>query len=134
MVTTSTTIPGPTTTTLPLEAQCDGLVGVARASCVIRAALAEGLCGDERIPTKLDGALRRRLGVAADKLDAAVTETCRKRTRLLKNSCRRALTTVERQAGVAARSKRASKRISSSCEGNIGGLVGTTRAGPVVIR
>ncbi len=126
---TTSTIPGPpsTTTTLPVVEPCDAFVGLARAACVIRAALAEGVCGDELVPTKVDRALRRRLGKAAGKLDVAAASNGGKRTRLLKRVDGK-LTTVERQAGKAATSNRPSQRISSSCEAKIGGLVGTTRA------
>jgi cysteine-rich repeat protein len=124
--TTTSTIDS-STTTLPSQGECDDLVGVVRASCRIRVALAKELCGDETIPTKLDGSLRRRFGVVADKLDATVVSTGGKRALLLKK-IRRGLAAVERQAGAAAKAKQSAKRISSSCESAIRGLVGTTRA------
>jgi hypothetical protein len=65
--------------------------------------------------------------VVADKLDATVVSTGGKRALLLKK-IRRGLAAVERQAGAAAKTKQSAKRISSSCESAIRGLVGTTRA------
>ena len=123
---TTTTVTASTSTTLP-EPPCQALAGIARARCRLDVALAGSLCAGEAVPAKLDGGVRARLRVVVARLDAAVTAEGKKRARLLKK-VRGPLGAVDRKAAAAAKSKQASKRLSPSCSGAIGGLVAAVRA------
>ena len=64
--TMTTTAPGATTTTsTTLPGACAGLTDIPRATCLLDAALAAPLCGDEPLPPKVDARLRGKLGSAA---------------------------------------------------------------------
>jgi hypothetical protein len=115
---TSTTPPTATTSTTvpagPPPSRCAALQGVARTRCELEEALAHPLCGAETVPAKLDHALRANLGAADTSLGQALGVGGAKERRLLKR-VRHELAGVRQQSAVAARSKRAKRRISASC-------------------
>ena len=63
----------------------------------------------------------------AGRLDTVAGSEGRKRVRLLKKA-RSALAVVNRKAAAAVKSNRADQRISSTCDGEIGGLVDAVKA------
>ena len=125
--TTSTGGASTTTTTVTPQGPCSVVAGIARARCLIAAALARDLCDGETVPTKVDRALRAQLEKAADRLAAAATSEGRKRARMLKMAGS-GLSATNRKAAAAAKSKKAAHRISSDCKAQIGGLVSAVEA------
>lgn len=117
--TTTTTLAGATTTTT-IPAGCEGQAGAALGRCLLEAALALPLCGDETLPRGTDRALRGKLGGASKQLGAAVSAAGRKQARLLKKA-RRLLDAADRSSAAAA--KRKKKPISTVCADTIGSLV-----------
>ncbi len=126
----TTTNPGgasTTTTTVTPQGACSDVTGIARARCLIAAALASDLCDGETVPTKVDRALRAQLAKAGDRLTAAATSEGRKRARMLKTAGS-VLGAANRKAAAAAKSKKAARRISSDCRLRIGELVSAIEA------
>jgi hypothetical protein len=125
--TTTTTPTGATTTTTTTQpVACVGLVGLARAQCVLDAAAATALCTDP-IPAAVEKALRTRLDSARATLGRAIAATGRKQARLT-NAVGRKLRALAARAGKAAKSKNARKQITASCGVSLGDLA-TTAAG-----
>jgi hypothetical protein len=125
--TTTTTLPGtPTTTTLPGGSACVGLAGLARARCLIEAAVSEALCADP-IPGRLAQRLDAKLRSADQLLVRATTVSGAKRARFLKKA-RRILDAVLAKAEAASHAKSAKKRITPACAASIGTLVSLVEA------
>jgi hypothetical protein len=127
-IATSTTLPGDTTTTtLPGGDPCAGAEGIAHALCRLDGALRAPLCGTETIPTRVDGALRRKLTRARDLLETAGGRSGKALTRVLRRS-RRALNAAGVRAGRAAQANKPRKHMSGACAQTMTSLVGETRA------
>ena len=123
--TTTTTLTGATTTTTQ-PVMCVGLVGLARAQCVLDAAAAAALC-TEPIPAAVEKALRARLDGARAALTRAIAATGRKQARLTK-AVGRKLRALAARAGKAAKSKNPKKQITAACGASLEELA-TTAAG-----
>ena len=103
-----------------------GLVGLARAQCVLDAAAAAALCTDP-IPAAVEKALRARLDGARAALTRAIAATGRKQARLTK-AVGRKLRALATRAGKAAKSKNPRKQITAPCGASLEELA-TTAAG-----
>jgi hypothetical protein len=121
--TTTTTLAGPTTTTLP---GCAALTGLAAVRCSLRAALAQPLCGSEAIPSRVDRALRQRLGRTAAAVERAIDASGRSRVRLVRRAGA-ALDATALRSQTAARAKNPNRAISATCAASVSTLVSSVR-------
>jgi hypothetical protein len=123
---TTAVTPG-ATTTLPIRGACDHVTGLLRGICLINVALDGQLCDGEPLPARLDRDLRARLNTVASKFDSAAVSDEPRRSRLLKGAGR-VLASVQKKTAAALKSKKPTKRISSACDAQIGGLVNALKA------
>ncbi|MFN8545387.1 MAG: hypothetical protein U0807_14430 [Candidatus Binatia bacterium] len=111
-----------TTTTLPPGSTCDAVVGLARARCSLEQGIAGAICSDP-MPASVEQSFRVRL-VSVDGLLVRALGASGAKQGTLARKVRNKLAAVATKASAAARTKRAKKRISTTCSESIHGLVG----------
>jgi hypothetical protein len=125
--TTTTSLAGATTTTtLPGGAACVDLAGLARARCLIEAALSGTLCADP-IPASVAHKLAAKLRSGDALLGRANGASGAKRGRFVKKA-RASLDAISHKAAVAGRAKSAKKRITPACAASIEAFVSEIEA------